>query len=67
MAVARGLPPLADAIVRQQLVALLEGDRAELTAATARLLAMRDAASARARVRVRERRSDAHRCAGVDQ
>src|SRR5919201_4524892 len=42
MAVARGLPPLADAIVRQQLVALLEGDRAELTAATARLLAMRD-------------------------
>jgi hypothetical protein len=47
MAAARGFAPVDDRIVRQQLVALLEGDRDELAAATTRLLAMRDAASAR--------------------
>ena len=47
MAAARGFAPIHAYIVRCALIALLDGDRDELAAATARLLAMRDAASER--------------------
>jgi hypothetical protein len=47
MAAARGFAHADEGIVRGHLIALLGGDRDELAAATARLLAMRDAASAR--------------------
>jgi excinuclease ABC subunit C len=47
MAAARGFSDVDDATVRDRLVALLEGDRDELAAASARLHAMRDAASER--------------------
>ena len=47
MAAARGFAQVDEGIVRGNLIALLEGDRDELAAAKTRLLAMRDAASAR--------------------
>ena len=47
MAAARGSAELDCGVVRDHLVALLEGDAGELATATARLVAMRDAASER--------------------
>jgi len=47
VAVARGAGTLDDSTVRGRLVGLLEGDPNELSVATARLIGMRDAASAR--------------------